>query len=62
MFTWFKRIFDRSDDPVYSCELYRDKSVGSCSHVDGWLCDFPKCSMLAEYKMQKEGSGYAVEA
>lgn len=57
----FKQIFDRSNGPVYSCEMYRDKSVGSCSHVDGWLCDFPKCSMLVEYKSQKEGSGYAVK-
>ena len=35
MFGWLKRIFDRSDDPVYSCDLYRDKEAGSCAHVDG---------------------------
>ena len=55
MFGWLKRIFDRSDDPVYSCDLYRDKSAGSCAHVDGPLCDFPECSMLAEYRRHKEG-------
>ena len=55
MFAWLKQIFDRSDDPVYSCDLYRDKHAGSCAHVDGPLCDFPKCSMLAEYRQKKEG-------
>lgn len=55
MFAWLKQIFDRSDDPVYSCDLYRDKDAGSCAHVDGPLCDFPKCSMLAEYRQKKEG-------
>ena len=55
MFAWLKQIFDRSDDPVYSCDLYRDKDAGSCVHVDGPLCDFPKCSVLAEYRQQKEG-------
>lgn len=55
MFAWLKRLFDRSNDPVHSCDLYRDKSAGSCVHVDGPLCDFPKCSMLAEYKQQREG-------
>jgi len=55
MFGWLKRIFDRSDDPVYSCDLYRDKEAGSCAHVDGPLCDFPKCSMLSDYRREKEG-------
>jgi hypothetical protein len=55
MLAWLKRIFDRSDDPVYSCDLYRDKEAGSCPHVDGPLCDFPNCSMLSEYRQQKEG-------
>ena len=55
MFAWLKRLFDRSDDPVYSCDLYRDKAAGSCAHVDGPLCDFPKCSMLADYRSEKEG-------
>lgn len=51
MFAWL----NRNDDSVYSCDLYRDKEAGSCAHVDGPLCDFPKCSMLAEYRQQKEG-------
>lgn len=55
MFAWLKRLFDRSTDPVHSCDLYRDKSAGSCAHVDGPLCDFPECSMLADYRQQKEG-------
>lgn len=55
MFAWLKRIFDRSADPVHSCDLYRDKEAGSCAHVDGPLCNFPECSMLADYRQQKEG-------
>jgi len=55
MLEWLKRIFDRSNDPVYSCEMYHDKEAGSCVHVDGPLCGFPKCSMLADYRQQKEG-------
>ena len=55
MFAWIKRVFNRSADPVRSCDMYRDKEAGSCSHVDGPLCDFHQCSMLAEYRQQKEG-------
>lgn len=55
MFAWIKLIFDQSNDPVYSCDLYRDKEHGSCAHVDGPLCDFPNCSMLAEYRRQMGG-------
>lgn len=36
----------KKHDPVYACRLYDE--IG-CSHVDGPLCDFPKCSMLKEY-------------
>ena len=49
------RRVDAMKDPVHSCDLYRDKSAGSCAHVDGPLCDFPECSMLADYRAQKEG-------
>jgi hypothetical protein len=38
-------------DPVCNCELYKDES---CSHVDGMLCDYPKCSMNKEYKEKKD--------
>lgn len=55
MFAWMKQIFNRSVDPVYSCDLYLDKVTGSCVHADGPLCDFPKCSMHAEYQQNKEG-------
>lgn len=55
MFEQLKRIFDRNSDPVHSCELYLDKEAGSCTHVDGLLCDFPKCSMLSKYQNNKEG-------
>jgi hypothetical protein len=34
---------------VQNCDLYRDKAVGGCAHVDGPLCDFP-CSMLKGYR------------
>ena len=61
MFEWLKRIFDRSADPVHSCDLYRDKEAGSCVHVDGPLCDFPECSMLADYRQQKENKNVATD-
>lgn len=38
-------------DPVKGCDLYKEKG---CSHVDGYLCDYPDCSMLKEYKSKKE--------
>ena len=34
-------------DPVKGCELYKNEG---CSHVDGLLCDYPKCEMLKEYR------------
>lgn len=48
-----KMLFDTSGDPVKHCDLYKDKSAGSCPHVDGLLCDFPECSMLKDYKARK---------
>ncbi|BDD79796.1 hypothetical protein [Burkholderia phage FLC9] len=42
-----------ASDPVKSCDVYRDKSIGSCVHVDGPLCDFPDCSILKNYKENK---------
>lgn len=53
MIAWLKALFDRSSDPVHSCDLYRDRAAGSCAHVDGPLCDFPTCSMLADYRAAK---------
>lgn len=47
MITWIKRIL--GNDPVYSCDVYLDKKAGSCSHVDGFLCDFPKCTIREKY-------------
>lgn len=52
-----RRLFDRSNDPVLHCTLYKDKSAGSCAHVDGPLCDFPSCSMLAEYYENQPRNG-----
>lgn len=40
----------RVSDPVYNCDLYKDQG---CAHVDGPLCDFPKCSMLNDYRESK---------
>lgn len=52
---WLKQLVGRHADPVNNCELYQDKSAGSCTHVDGMLCDFPRCSILADYRQQEEG-------
>lgn len=35
------------NDPVKYCDVY--KSEG-CSHVDGYLCNYPYCSILKEWK------------
>jgi len=34
-------------DPTKQCRVYLEKG---CSHVDGVLCDFPKCSILTSYE------------
>ena len=41
----------RKTDPVYGCDLYKKEE---CAHVDGYLCDYPKCSMLEEYLFEQE--------
>jgi hypothetical protein len=51
---FFKKMFSREGDPVYHCDVYKDKANGSCAHVDGMLCDFPDCSILKEYKEKKQ--------
>lgn len=38
------------NDPVKHCPVY--KEIG-CSHVDGYLCDFPDCSILTDKKEQE---------
>ena len=43
----------KNNDPVKYCEVYKKEG---CSHVDGYLCDFPKCSMLLEYREELERS------
>jgi hypothetical protein len=37
-------------DPVRGCDVY--KNIG-CAHVDGFLCDYPNCSILKDYKMKE---------
>lgn len=39
----------KENDPVYSCKVYNDLG---CSHVDGFLCDFPDCSMNKKYLLE----------
>jgi hypothetical protein len=38
------------NDPVKHCSVY--KEIG-CAHVDGYLCDYPDCSILKDYKMNE---------
>lgn len=42
-------------DPVYQCEVYKKQG---CAHVDGILCDFPQCTILAEFRMNNNGCAY----
>lgn len=46
-----RKIFTGHTDPAKNCGFY--KSFG-CSHVDGPLCDFPRCSMLKEWYKKKQ--------
>ncbi len=34
------------NDPVKKCPIFLTEG---CSHVDGVLCDYPKCSMVKNY-------------
>ena len=58
MITWLKNLFDKTEDPVHSCDLYKDKEAGSCVHVAGHLCDYPYCDILVEYLDSKEKGNY----
>jgi hypothetical protein len=53
MFKYLKdfwaRITDRSNDPVYSCDVHKSKE--GCSHVDGFLCDMATCDILKKHKI-----------
>jgi len=46
MFIWHWK-----NDPVKKCRMYIESG---CPHVDGFLCDYPECSMLKEYLNQLE--------
>lgn len=41
----------KANDPLYSCKVYKDLG---CSHIDGFLCDFPDCSMNKKYLLELE--------
>lgn len=38
------------NDPVKKCELFK---ANGCSHVDGFLCDFPNCIINKKFKNDK---------
>lgn len=44
---WSIQISKR--DPFKNCIVY--KSEDSCSHVDGFLCDYNKCTLRLEAEM-----------
>jgi len=41
----------KENDPVHSCKVHKDLG---CSHVDGFLCDFPDCSINKKYLLELE--------
>lgn len=43
----FEKLILKLKDPVLSCDVYKKNG---CSHVDGFLCDYPKCSILKDFK------------
>ncbi len=38
-----------SNDPVKGCPIYKNEG---CSHVDGYLCDYPNCDMMQAYMLK----------
>jgi hypothetical protein len=44
----------KENDPLYSCRVFKDLG---CSHIDGFLCDFPDCSMNKKYLLELEMFG-----
>lgn len=58
MFKFIKKLIQiNKNDPVKKCNLYKDIK---CSHIDGFLCDFPQCTMEYQYNKQilEKLSGY----
>lgn len=41
-----KLYFMYKNDPVKKCNVYKNNG---CSHVDGFLCDFPSCNIESTY-------------
>ena len=51
---FWKKIKDiMKNNPIRHCSLYKNEG---CAHVDGLLCDFPKCSMLKEYNLKQKNN------
>jgi len=47
------------NDPIKHCQVY--KEIG-CAHVDGYLCDFPDCSIMKEYIMKEHTMNDLIKA
>ena len=47
---FLKEILKGYNDPVKECKLYKDQS---CSHVDGFLCQYNTCQMRKDYESRK---------
>ena len=43
-------IFCLKNDPVKGCDVYKKEG---CAHVDGFLCDYPGCSILKNYRNEQ---------
>ena len=37
------------NDPVSGCPVYKNEG---CSHVDGYLCDYPDCDIMKTYTLK----------
>lgn len=49
IFSFFRGFIDTSTDPVKHCRVYKEDG---CCHVDGLLCDFPKCDILDKHILE----------
>ncbi len=43
-------LISHKNDPLFHCSVYKD---GGCAHVDGFLCDFPDCTIYKDYIQNK---------
>lgn len=47
------------DDPVKGCPVYKNEG---CSHIDGYLCDYPDCDIMKKYMKNADDEDRVIDA